>query len=938
MDSANERGAQTPLAGAQERVAMALFGDGEDGKARMVALCAEPGMGRREVLSGVLALASERGARVIRRDFAHSSAESACRSLVRLAGVLSNPQGPTVLGIEEIPPADEAAVHRLARAAHRMLDSGVSILCTLRPEARQLLEAIPECHVIGSAALTESSVGPSTARRVVELSHGIPRLVSALGRWQEGSGVERIPVAYYDVLGNLIELSLRPSLSDEERRLRLALLLLGKGTADDLVEVVGQSSPEVLSDIHEHAPLFGLAANLACFEGLSEVVPSALVTCLRNAAPTCALFPEVAQRCMVVLAKRGALSRAATLARLPECADSLAAVGDLIDDFVDAGEIDLVRRALDVSSALPREEFVRRRSIVASLDVRGVCSMAPSGEGPSGGWDSLRLFADARRFLWGKLPDVRDDAPTRRLLDRRLAAHIGACSLMLRGAFSAAQGMLVGVPDDGRGPSVSGALLAIDAEVARVMTGGSTAVGQDGVDAAREFLVRHPLRGLMGYLSIWEIVCALLRPEEDPAELERLVASCERSGDALVQVVALLAGSIADLRGRSAARAQVRASLAETAARGFDADYLLRVAGLIGEVARHLLGDRVEVKPGARGGDDLDSVCSFVRETMLVEGDPSYVSALGDEVPWDALWLVRMLCRGLGSFSEDLAERLPPSWKRAVSSVEPVWPPRAVLPRGRGMAAELRPVRPAGLVSISLLGGFSLRVCGQSVPDGMLERRNMKSMLEYLVLHGGYAKRFQIVEQVWPDCDYVSGFNRAYQTTSALRAVVADIDRGVELIVASRTSGEISVNMGVVDCDVSEFRREAREAVDSEDAERSLECARAAERLYAGDLYVPPSDGTGFIAAMRAELRCLYVDAMIEGSAAALSLGHDRSAARLAGNAVLVDNMREDAVTALVRALRACGRGPEAQRQQRSYEQRLARATAGERRGPAPRR
>ena len=210
-------------------------------------------------------------------------------------------------------------------------------------------------------------------------------------------------------------------------------------------------------------------------------------------------------------------------------------------------------------------------------------------------------------------------------------------------------------------------------------------------------------------------------------------------------------------------------------------------------------------------------------------------------------------------------------------------------------------------------------------------------MARSVVENDSLAKRFQLVEQVWPDCDYVSGFNKAYQTTSALRAVVADIDRGVELIVASRTSGEISVNMGIVDCDVSEFRREAREAVDSEDAERSLECARAAERLYAGDLYVPPSDGTGFVAAMRAELRCLYVDAMIEGSVAALALGHDRSAARLAGNAVLVDNMREDAVTALVRALRACGRGPEAQRQQRSYEQRLARATAGERRGLAPR-
>lgn len=196
-------------------------------------------------------------------------------------------------------------------------------------------------------------------------------------------------------------------------------------------------------------------------------------------------------------------------------------------------------------------------------------------------------------------------------------------------------------------------------------------------------------------------------------------------------------------------------------------------------------------------------------------------------------------------------------------------------------------------------------------------------MLEYLVLRGGGVKRFQVVEQIWPDCDYVQGFNRAYQTTSALRSLIGDAgDDRLNLIVANRMSGEIAVDMSIVDCDVTEFREMAREAVDSEDAVRSLECARAAERLYGGDLYVPPSDATGFIEATRMELRGLYADAMVEGSAAALALGHDRTAVRLAENAVTTDNMREDAVTALVRALKACGRDAEASRQRRAFEDR----------------
>ena len=89
-------------------------------------------------------------------------------------------------------------------------------------------------------------------------------------------------------------------------------------------------------------------------------------------------------------------------------------------------------------------------------------------------------------------------------------------------------------------------------------------------------------------------------------------------------------------------------------------------------------------------------------------------------------------------------------------------------------------------------------------------------MLEYLVLrHGACAKRFQLVEQVWPDCDYVSGFNRAYQATSSLRAAIAEIDPSLDPFLASRSSREVSLDMGLVRCDVDVFRALAREASDS---------------------------------------------------------------------------------------------------------------------------
>ena len=203
-------------------------------------------------------------------------------------------------------------------------------------------------------------------------------------------------------------------------------------------------------------------------------------------------------------------------------------------------------------------------------------------------------------------------------------------------------------------------------------------------------------------------------------------------------------------------------------------------------------------------------------------------------------------------------------------------------------------------------------------------------MLEYMALERSSSlKRFRLVDQVWPECDYVTGFNRAYQATSALRKMIAEIDPTLDPFVASRTSKEITLDMGLVSCDVDEFKVIAREASDAESDEVALKLARRAEKLYEGDLYLPPKDATGFIAALRAELRALYADAMVAGAGAALRLGHCRTAARMAHGALIADDLREDAMIVLIKALRESGRSREAAKRYAAFASRLADRTSG---------
>ena len=918
---------------------MALFGPGRHFEGRMVALCAEPGMGRKDVITGVLSLASQYGAQVCRRGFSGSTPEAACRYLTRKAREISNGDAPVVLGFDDIPPSDELCVLRQARALHRMWSSGVSVIFSIVPEARQLLEQLPECRVISSAALLEQEVlGRAECDESIRFTRGIPSLARTMvterprvNDGRDGGGVLLTP-SYYDALGDLMGLSVRSGLPDEERRLRLCMLLLGRGSTADLTRVLDNVPLDVLEDVRRNAPLFGVAQDLSQFRCVSDVAPNAAIVCQRSLMAASALFPEVVVGCLSLLVDKGEFDGAALVARFPECDGAPQLILDHAAEFIDRGETGLVRHALSSSEVRGTEQAREVGAVVSAMAERGRHSGAwRVSEQKEGKADALLLLLDTRRLLRGEPLLTSSGVTASGELERRLVAHVGACSLMLRGAFTAALSMLAGGPEQTARAGMSNALLVLDRELAQFLSGGTFAAGEGGDLWPQSYLTGRPLEGVEGYLTIHRLVGALASGDGGVvAESERAAARSERAGDRVVQTVALIVGALADLGRGLAGQARIRSSMAMSVARSFGGTYLERVADLVEAVASFVAGDRVRPRIVDASRDDLDAVSSLVLESIASEEDPLLLAALPSQVPWDALWLLDVLCSASDELSKGVIERAPQGWRRALrpKGARHAKESRKVVERSRTRAGDGDAPRSQAPIEVRLLGGFSISVRGRRIPDLELERRSIKSMIEFLLLSGGSAKRYQLVEQVWPDCDYATGFSRAYQTTSALRASIAEIDKDISLITVNRTSGEISVDMGLVSCDVDEFIRSARAAVDSDDDAETLSHARAAERLYGGDLYVPPADATGRIATIGEELRALYADAMVEGSAAALRLGHERTASRMASNALLANDLREDAVTVLIRALRACGRSVEADRQHRAYEARVARAAS----------
>lgn len=922
---------------------------GDCGRPRMLALCAEPGMGRRDAMAELTMRAASEGVCVVRRDFRGQDAEAAARQTVRLAREVARRNQPVVVALDEIPPSDESCVRREARALRRMVEAGASVVFSLAPEGRQLLESLPECSVIGSTDLLVRSIAEAARRddayELKRLTRGISSLVRGL-RIEEGESVSSrsLPSSYFDALAALVSGALRTTLPDESLRVRLCLLLLGQGTVAEVREVAGEVDGGLLARLRVDAPLFGVSEKLDAFACLHSDSETLLTCCFMHLNAVCALFPEVALGCAHLLVRRGAYPRAALVLRMSGATEALALVVEHGAEFVDAGETRLVHDALDAMAAEGHGGDARAVVLGDALAaLEG--GRSPALEGGSGtcGAADVELLAEAARVLWAQPFRASLEHAGTSVLGTRLVAHRRACDLMASGHFCVTMRLLAAQPcgpSAASMPSVSAALLRLDFELARLLLLDSPARDEGGVERAKGALDSAGLAGLMSYALCVEVASALLLADERGAALaDSLVARAERRSETLVQMVALVAGCVFDLRRGACARANVRSLLAAALARKTHMDYLGRIASLLGVVARFLLGERGEaLGAGEQPADDLGRVSALAYEAMASEDDAALeMRRCAGEVPRDALWLLHLLSEGMGEFSSLLREEMPQEWSRAlaVARCSLGWgadrqrPTAAAAAVPRALASSDVSLRREPPIEIRLLGGLALYARGVRVPDWKLDQRSASSVLAFLALwRGGAVRRYQIVEQVWPDSDYASGFNKVYQATTILRSALAEVDAGLDPFVTSRSNKTVALDASLVRCDVDEFRACAREASDADDDVRAVAMARRAEELYGGDLYVPPADATGYVAATKAELRSLYADAMVAGGDAALRLGQKRTAARLATNAMLVDDMREDAVIVLVQALRASGRNVEADQQYRRYARRLARSSS----------
>jgi DNA-binding SARP family transcriptional activator len=199
-------------------------------------------------------------------------------------------------------------------------------------------------------------------------------------------------------------------------------------------------------------------------------------------------------------------------------------------------------------------------------------------------------------------------------------------------------------------------------------------------------------------------------------------------------------------------------------------------------------------------------------------------------------------------------------------------------------------------LEICLLGGFSVAVDGETIPEERWRLRKVKNMVKLLALAPNHqVHREQLVDVLWPDLDFDAAMNMFYQTMHlARKALDPNGELGQQYLVSQKQI--VSLGGGTsITIDVDQFREHAANARQASD----LSAYQAAIESYPGDL-LPEDLYEDWAQPLRDSLREEYLD-LLAGYSDMLEERRDYAAAiEVLRKLIGIDSSREAAHSRLM--------------------------------------
>ena len=917
---------------------------------RPLALCAEPCMGKTMFLRELADCAAGAGWTVYEISLSSLSVDDATQVLTKKSTSICNGRSSKdikrLVIVDDFPPSDEYHVARQVKSIARLRMAGCLVAFSLQPEARQLLDEVPNVYVLGKNELLAIMPGIDYSEKSIlnnmRLTRGIPTLVYSLPLTYSEDCDFEAPITYQTSLACVASYMLRNSLGIEELKLRFSMMLIGSGSFDDLFRVCGQVDLEYLAKIEQDAPFFGVHVAARCFSCLHAARFNILNFNKQELVILADKYEKLVLKAIALLIDREEFSKAAFVSSLVREEMTWEIVLSHAVEFVDAGYIELVDNALTATHSDCTLENSSKKAAKRMVDALSYTKSPMNAKEIAFTLENITSFNVFHRqtaymtmlklLLQKPLGYLKEDSEIGSL-EKRVILHKSAIDLALQGNFKHALRLLLLEQQFKKEASITSAMQIIDIELLYVLLG----VHQKDLDArsikAISFLQESEAGSLKGAASL--LKCAQHLFEKNTSvgnlyETEQLISQSEQQGNRLIQVPALLIAALLSLKNRAYPKAQLQARRAIILSREWDSLYVSQVGKIIEDIAGFFLGIKpTEENLEAITHPSLKTVCRVIYRALFVSVKgraPAWLDAVEYGVPENAMWIIRALLSDESALQESLTQELPEDWMRYLQSNEGkdrVVRPNASNPTSQLVGFEggtpktlsdLQQKKSHQGIQIALLGRFSVSVEGTEIASKKIAYRSAKALLVYLALaHNHVSFRSQVAQQIWPEAEHGRWQERLYQATRVIRREVKAIWKDGEPLEASRIEKTLGLNVQQVTVDIDVFTRLARSVASSSSDEDIVHLAKQVEELYQGDLYLPEDECFRFADPIRTGLRDQYIETMVAASTAALRISHPTLAVHFAELAYLLDDMREDTLMALIQALRQCGRAQDAQ-------------------------
>ncbi len=210
-------------------------------------------------------------------------------------------------------------------------------------------------------------------------------------------------------------------------------------------------------------------------------------------------------------------------------------------------------------------------------------------------------------------------------------------------------------------------------------------------------------------------------------------------------------------------------------------------------------------------------------------------------------------------------------------------------------------------LSISLLGGFSVKIADQIIDNTLWQRQKAKMLLVHLVLATGHEiSREHIINLLWPDLEEAKARSCLYVTCGELRKILRH--EYYPRFPYMRNIGNLySIDESLVISDVARFEQLTRELTFGDISEEGvISFCCELENIYRGDLLAGQKCDR-HVEAVRIRYKNMYIEALITGVYRLLKLGDPHKAFWFAQRVMEQSEMSEESLCALMCAHAALG-------------------------------